>query len=49
MINVMTDLDIVNFPYSDGHVPRRPSYWVYIFQLIRFPRVCSHVDDFITR
>ena len=26
----------------------RPSYGVYISQLIRFARVCSHVDDFNT-
>ena len=43
------DFDIVNFPFSDGGVPRRPSYGVYISQLIRFARVCSHVDDFNTR
>ena len=33
----------------DRDVPRRPSYGVYISQLIRFARVCSHVDDFNTR
>ena len=33
----------------DGDVPRQPSYWVYISQLIRFDRVCSHVDDFNPR
>ena len=43
------DFDIVNFPFLDGHVPRRPSYGVYISQLLRFARVCSHVDDFNTR
>ena len=43
------DFDIVNFPFLDGDVPRRPSYGVYISQLIRFPRVCSHVHDFNTR
>ena len=43
------NFDIVNFPFSDGDVPRRPSYGVYISQLIRFARVCSHVDDFNTR
>ena len=43
------DIDIVNFPLLDADVPRRPSYGVYISQLIRFARVCSHVDDFITR
>ena len=41
--------DIVNFPFLDGDVPRRPSYGVYTSQLIRFARVCSHVDDFNTR
>ena len=43
------DFDIVNFPFLDGDVPRRPSYGVYISQLIRFARVCSHVGDFNTR
>ena len=33
----------------DCDVPRRPSYGVYISQLIRFARVCSHVDDFNAR
>ena len=43
------DFHILNFPFLDGDVPRRPSCGVYISQLIRFARVCSHVDDFITR
>ena len=38
------DFDIVNFPFLDGD----PSYGVYISQLIRFARVCSHVDEFNT-
>ena len=29
------DFDIVNIPFLDGDVPRRPSYGVYIPQLIR--------------
>ena len=33
------DFDIVNFPFLDGDVPRRPSYGVYISQLIRFAQV----------
>ena len=41
--------NVVNFPFLDGDVPRRPSYGVNISQLIRFARVCSHVDDFNTR
>ena len=28
------DFDIVDFPFFDGDVPRRPSYGVYISQLI---------------
>ena len=32
------DFDIVNFPFLDGDIPRRPSYGVYISQLIRFAR-----------
>ena len=43
------DFDIVYFRFLDGDVPRRPSYGVYISQLIIFARVCSHVDDFDTR
>ena len=30
------DFEIVNFPFSDGDVPRSTSYGVYISQLIRF-------------
>ena len=43
------DFDIVNFPFIDGNVLSRHSKGVYISQLIRFGRVCSHVDDFNTR
>ena len=45
MINAITLI----FIYMDGDVPRRPSYGVYISQLIRFARVYSHVDDFNAR
>ena len=43
------DFDIVKFPFLDDDVPRRPSYGVYISQLIRFARVCSHAEDFNAR
>ena len=43
------DFDIVIFPFLDGDVPRRPSYGVYISELIIFSRVCSHVEDFNAR
>ena len=37
------DFDIVNFPFLDGDVPRRPSYGLYVSQSIRFARASSHV------
>ena len=43
------DIEIVNFPFLDGDVPRSISYGVYISQLIRFDRECSNVIDFNTR
>ena len=43
------DLEIVNFPFYDGVVPRSISYGVYISQLIRFARASSYVTDFNTR
>ena len=33
------DFDIVNFPFLDGDVPRRPFNGVYTSQLIRFARI----------
>ena len=43
------NFDIVNFPFLDGDVPQRPSYDIYISQLIRFARASSHVTDFMNR
>ena len=43
------DFDVLNCPFLDGDVPRRPSYGLYISQLIRFARVCHHVEDFNAR
>ena len=40
------DFDIVNFLFLDGDVPRRTSYGVYIFQLIRFARASSNLNNF---
>ena len=36
------EFDTVNFPLLDGDGPRRASY---SSQLIRFARVCNHVDS----
>ena len=40
------DFHIVNFPYLSSNIPSAPSYGVYISQLIRYARCCSHYDDF---
>ena len=51
-IPILEDLSIcqiVNFPFSDGNVPRFTSYGVYISQLIRFARASSYVTYLNTR
>ena len=40
------DFDIVNFPFLDVGIPRRPYYGDYTSQLIRFSRASSHASDF---
>ena len=40
------DFHIVNFPFLSSSIPSGPSYGVYISQLIRYARCCSHYDDF---
>ena len=37
---------IVNFPFLSSNIPSGPSYGVYISQLIRYARCCSHYEDF---
>ena len=46
---ILKQLIFIFFPFLDRDVPPSPSYGVYISQLIRFPRVCSNVDDFNNR
>ena len=36
------DFHIVNFPFFSSNIPTGPSYGVYISQLIRYARCCSH-------
>ena len=43
------DFHIVNFPYLSNNIPSGPSYGMYISQLIRYARCCSHYDDFRCR
>ena len=39
------DFCTVNYPNLDGDVPTLPSYGVYISQLTRHARACTHVGD----
>ena len=43
------DFKIVNFPYLCGNIPSSPAYGVYISQLIRYSRACSHYNEFLQR
>ena len=43
------DIDIINLPFLNGDFSRRQSYEVYIYQLIRFARLCSCVNDLNAR
>ena len=40
-----------NYPYmcSNIHVPAKPTYGVYISQLIRISRICDKFDSFVKR
>ena len=40
------DFHIVNFPFLSSKIPSCPSYGVYISQVIRYARCCSHYEDF---
>ena len=40
------DFHIVNFRFLSSNIPSGPSYGVYISQLIRYARCCSHNNDF---
>ena len=40
------DFHIVNLPFLSSNILSGPSYGVYISQLIRYARCCSHYDDF---
>ena len=40
---------IVNYPFLDSCIPRKPALGVYISQLIRYARICSKYQDFCSR
>ena len=40
------DFHIVNFLFLSSNLPSGPSYSMYISQLVKYARRCSHYDDF---
>ena len=40
------DFHTANFPFLSSNIPSGPYYGIYISQLIRYARCCSHYDDF---
>ena len=43
---ILTSTFDFHIPFLSSNVPSCPSYDVYISQLIRYARCCSHYDDF---
>ena len=40
---------VVNFPFLTGNIPNRSSYGVFIGELVRYARACTHINDFKTK
>ena len=43
------NFDIVNFSYVCSNIPAKPTYGVYISQLIRICRICDNYSSFLSR
>ena len=43
------NFEIVNFPYLDSCIPRKPALGIFLSQLIRYARICSKFEDFSKR
>ena len=43
------NFDIVNYPYMCSNIPTKPTYGVYISQLIKISRICDKFDSFVKR
>ena len=43
------DFPVVNFPVLSSNIPASPAYGVYVSQLIRYARACTHYQDFLAR
>ena len=42
-------LKIVNYPYMCSNIPAKPTYGVYVSQLIRISRICDNDVSFVKR
>ena len=40
---------IINFPVLSSNIPASPAYGVYVSQLIRYARACTHYQEFLVR
>lgn len=40
------DFPIVNFPNLSGNIPDKSSYGVFVGELVRYARACTHYNDF---
>ena len=43
------NIPIVNFPFICSNIPAASAYGVYIFQMIRYSRVCGFYKDVLVR
>ena len=43
------NFNIVNFPYMCSNIPAKPTYGVYVSQLIRISRICDTYSSFVKR
>ena len=40
--------EVINYPFLDGNIPKNQSYGVFISQLVRFARINSNFNKFIS-
>ena len=43
------NFEVVNFPYLDSCIPRKPALGIYYGQLLRYARICTKYIDFYSR
>ena len=43
------NFNIVNYPYMCSNIPAKPTYGVYVSQLVRISRICDNYVSFVKR